>query len=405
MRAAYPDIPTHWIQGGIALTRAGETSEAKKLMMQAKERFASNPNFPIILADLAIEKEDWELAEKVLFEAQKLFPGSCATWLKYAELETHKGEFERAQEYSAKAKELWESLSDQFPEAVKEFDDLFLEKSAVNQTENIQFDEPNLVSTIQPFGPKHLSQLVWTKALFNLRSEVHHNYLSYLWWVIEPVLHMLVYYIVFSFLLQRGGDNFTVFLLTGLIPWLWFSKSVSSSSNTIIAGQSLMLQTSVPAIYFPLVKFLQTTIKQIPVFILLFVFIWSQGYTPSVEWFALIPIIVVQLTITLAFVLGIAAAIPFVRDLGYLVPTGIAFMFFLSGIFYDYKNISPEWQGLFLKNPIAYLLKCYREILMEHTTPNLLTLSIWGLISGSVCIVLLLSYRRLRCVFPRVVME
>ena len=55
--------------------------------------------------------------------------------------------------------------------------------------------------------PGHLLELVWTKTLFNLRSEVHRNYLSYAWWLMEPLLHMTVYYVVFGILLKRGGPG------------------------------------------------------------------------------------------------------------------------------------------------------------------------------------------------------
>ncbi len=249
-----------------------------------------------------------------------------------------------------------------------------------------------------------LLELIWTKAIFNLRSEVHRNYLSYGWWVLEPLLHMVVYYVVFALLLQRGGENYPVFLLTGLVPWMWFSKTVSGSSSSILGGQNLMLQVGLPSIVFPLVSSLQASLKQIPVFILLFGFVWLQGYSPGAHWLALIPVIIVQALLTIAFACAVAAVIPFVRDLAYLVPTGLTLFMFLSGIFYSYQSISPEWQELFLLNPIAFLLKCYREILIDGVLPELSTLTWWGVGSGAACLLLMLAYKRLRYVYPRIVL-
>jgi lipopolysaccharide transport system permease protein len=248
-------------------------------------------------------------------------------------------------------------------------------------------------------------ELIWTKAVFNLRSEVQRNYLSYGWWVLEPLLHMVVYYLVFGLLLQRGGENYPLFLLTGLIPWMWFMKVVSGSSGSILAGQNLMLQVGIPSVVFPLVSCLQATLKQVPVFILLFGFVWLQGYTPGAHWWALIPVIIVQAMLAIAFACAVAAVIPFVRDLAYLVPTGLTFLMFLSGIFYDYRSISPDWQELFLMNPIAFLLKCYREILIDGVLPEFLILIWWGVGSGAACLLLMLAYKHLRYVYPRIVME
>ena len=166
-----------------------------------------------------------------------------------------------------------------------------------------------------------------------------------------------------------------------------------------------MLQTGVPPIYFPLVKLLQITIKQIPVFILLLIFVWTQGNNPDTNWLALIPLLVIQVLIITTVALAISAAIPFVRDVAYLVPTGLAFLFFLSGIFYSLDRIPPEWQGVFLLNPVAYLLNCYREILFYQITPNITTMFVWGISSSFLCLVLLFIHKRLSHVFPRVVAE
>jgi lipopolysaccharide transport system permease protein len=250
-----------------------------------------------------------------------------------------------------------------------------------------------------------LLELIWTKALFNLRSEVHHNYLSYAWWVLEPLLHMAVYYVVFGLLLQRGGENYPVFLLTGLIPWMWFSKSVSNSSGSILRGQQLMIQVGLPAIVFPLVSVLQITLKQLPVFAVLLGFLWLQGYAPGAHWWGLLPVLLVHVLIMTAVACAVAAVIPFVRDLGYLVPTGLMFLMFCSGVFYDYRIVAPQWQELFLLNPVAFLLKSYREILIEGVAPELQTLGLWAFGAGLACTLILLMYERLRYVYPRIVME
>lgn len=249
-----------------------------------------------------------------------------------------------------------------------------------------------------------LAELIWIKAIFNLRSETQRNYLSYLWWIIEPLLHMVVYFLVFGFLLQRGGEGFTTFLLSGLIPWMWFSKALTSSSNSIIAGQILMLQVGIPSIVFPLVKILQASLKQVPVFLVLFAFVWLQGHPPNVYWLALIPIMIVQILLILMLGCLLAVLIPFVRDLGQLVPTGLTFMMFLSGIFYSYERIPAEWQDLFLLNPMAFLLKSYREVFIGGSYPDFASLSIWALVASLGCALTLFVYRKLHYVLPRVVL-
>ena len=87
---------------------------------------------------------------------------------------------------------------------------------------------------------RQLLSIVWEKSKLNLKSEAAINYLSYTWWIIEPVIHMLCYYLVFELLLNRGGPGFVYFLLTGLVPWLWFAKTINQGSNSLIGGSNLM---------------------------------------------------------------------------------------------------------------------------------------------------------------------
>jgi lipopolysaccharide transport system permease protein len=166
-----------------------------------------------------------------------------------------------------------------------------------------------------------------------------------------------------------------------------------------------MLQVGIPSVVFPLVSLTHATLKQIPVFVLLIAFVWLHGYSPNTHWWALLPVIVLQALLTIAVACAVAAIIPFARDLAYVVPTGLTFFMFLSGIFYDYRTISPEWQNIFLLNPIAFLLKCYREIFIDGMLPDLLILTWWSLGSAAACILLMLVYKRLRYIYPRIVME
>lgn len=449
LREAYPNHPAPWVQGASTLLESGELNQAEVLLNYAHQRFPNNPNTHIQTAELAIRKKDWEGAETLLQLACNRFPENLQVWLKTAKFAERHGNLEQAATCFEKAQQCapnqpvafiqhaelsmrteqwgqaltrWETLRTNFPDIPAGY----LRAAEAARQLNRHKEARQLVLSHQ-YGPdifehdihsqrtrkqrgshanlSRLLELIWTKAILNLRSEVHRNHLSYAWWILEPLLHMVVYYIVFGLLLQRGSANFPVFLLTGLVPYMWFMKTISMSSGSILAGQNLMLQVSIPSVVFPLVSILQAALKQIPVFLLLLGFVWLQGYSPSLHWFALLPVIFVQALFTIAFSSTVAAVIPFMRDLAFLVPTGLTFLMFISGIFFDYRSISLEWQELFLLNPIAFLLKCYREILMDGVMPNFTQLSWWGVGSGVTCLLLMLAYKRLRYIFPRIVLE
>ena len=449
LRKAYPNHPAPWFQGANAHIKANELDEAENLLAYARQHFPNHPKSLTYSASLAMHRQAWDLAEDFLSKARKTHPCHLETWMKSAECAERRGDVEKATVYFQtscqcapnrpgpfvqyaelamrtghweEALKRWEVVRTRFPDvptgylrAAEAARQLGRPKEArqlvLVHKYGADIGSHGSQSQISPKNQTgHVSlswliELVWTKAIFNLRSEVHRNYLSYGWWVLEPLLHMIVYYAVFGLLLHRGGENYTVFLLSGLIPWMWFTKAVNSSSGSIMNGQNLMLQVGIPPIVFPLVTILQATLKQIPVFILLFCFAWLQGYTPSAHWLAIVPVIIVQALLTIAIACTTAAVIPFIRDLAYLVPTGLMFLMFMSGIFYDYKSISPELQNLFLLNPIAFLLKCYREIFIAGTVPDLQTLTWWGLAGVIACLIVARAYARLRYTYPRIVIE
>lgn len=201
---------------------------------------------------------------------------------------------------------------------------------------------------------------------------------------------MVVYYVVFRVLLHRGTEDFVPFLLCGIIPWLWFSKCVNQSGNSIIRGKGLVSQTYLPKSFFPLVLIGQTMVKQAFVFALLLVFLLSFGYFPSVGWFWLIPIIATQILLITAASFVVAFVVPFAQDLKYLIEAGVKMLMFCSGIFYSYEQVLiPEHREIFLMNPMANLIVNYRIVLMEDSMPMTRSLAVIALVS--VLFILLMS--------------
>ena len=252
---------------------------------------------------------------------------------------------------------------------------------------------------------RQLLAIVWEKSKLNLKSEAAVNYLSYIWWIIEPVIQMLCYYLVFELLLNRGGPGYVYFLLIGLVPWLWFTRTISHSSNSLLAGRVLMGQIFIPKLFFPLVSIIQCGVKQILVFTTLLIFLVASGFTLSIHWLSLPAIIMVQLIFMVPLACLLAVAVVYVRDLSFVIPTALQFMFFCSGIFFSFEQIAPEYTNLLFANPMAGLVHQYREVLIHGAWPDWLYLTKILSVSVILWLAALFVYKNYEYTITRVTQE
>jgi len=223
---------------------------------------------------------------------------------------------------------------------------------------------------------KTFFDLLLFKTEANLRTEVSKYYLNYLWWVIEPVLTMGVFYIIFGIFMNRGTEHFVAFLLAGLTFWNWFMRSVNNASSSIIGGQGLMQQVAIPKVFFPLEVVLRDCFKLLFSLSLLLLFLFFYPTPVSVTWFALPVLMIVQFLLVTGGAIFCAAVVPFVPDLRFIIATVLQLMFYGSGVFFDIESVVlPKHQFIIYMNPMAGLLKAYRQILLYDAWPDWLYLA------------------------------
>lgn len=220
----------------------------------------------------------------------------------------------------------------------------------------------------------HYFQLIIQKGLADLTAEARNGYLGMLWWVIEPILYMSVFYVVFVVVFKRGGDDAVSFLLVGLVIWKWFAASIPKCGNSVAANVGLIRQVYVPKFIFPCMVLVTSTIKFLIIFLLFIVFLFATGDMPSMAWLSLPVLMFVQLVMMLGVGLLLASIVPFLPDLKLIIENGMMLLFFLSGIFFDIGEVSSEMKVYLYLNPMAGLIENYRNVLLDGVWPDWLYL-------------------------------
>jgi lipopolysaccharide transport system permease protein len=239
-------------------------------------------------------------------------------------------------------------------------------------------------------------RLVDLQAWMALRSDASRLVLGYIWWVLEPLLYVAVFYVVFDIILESKRDDFLVFLMCGKLAFIWFTRSVNQAAGSIVANAGLIGRIDVPKSLFPMAQVQLNFYKQSLVFLLLLVVLLAAGFMPTWAWLWIIPVIAVEyLLITACSLIG-AVLVCYVRDFAMVISLGTVFLMFSSGIFWDVRGLEDErmTELILMTNPVAFLLDAYRQVLMYNTRPDLLHLVVLAAICGVVIWLTILYMRR-----------
>jgi lipopolysaccharide transport system permease protein len=214
--------------------------------------------------------------------------------------------------------------------------------------------------------------LLYELLLRDLKLRYRGSALGFAWTILNPVLFMLVYTLVFSVFLRVGVRDFPIYLLTGIIAYNWFSVAISSSLTAIPDGRMYVGQTIFPIEMLVFVPVLSNGINFVLSLVLLMPFAFYFGHA---GWgvLALPLLIAIELCMTLGLAFIGATFNVFFRDLQQLVGYVLSALFFLTPIFYSRRSVPANLQFIVTFNPVAALIDGYQRVLYYGGLPGLRT--------------------------------
>ncbi len=222
---------------------------------------------------------------------------------------------------------------------------------------------------------RNLAQLVRYRALVQslvareLKARYRGSVLGFFWSFVNPLLLLLVYSFVFSFVLQSRSPETTpyaLFMFCGLLPWTWFSTSLTESSSVLISGGNLIKKVLFPAEVLPIVTVLANMVHFLLGLPILFLFMAVYRRGPDVPGLAWFPVVLlVQLIFTTGIAFLVSALTVHFRDLKDILGNLMTFWFFATPIIYDMSlfDDKPLGKTLINLNPFTHLAISYQEIL------------------------------------------
>ena len=214
-------------------------------------------------------------------------------------------------------------------------------------------------------------EFLYNLVLRDLKVRYRNSFLGFVWSLLNPLLMMAVFTVVFGILLQNSRPNFPIFLLVALLPWNFATSSVVGSVHSIVGNAHLIKKVYFPREILPISLVLSNLVNFALALPVLFLLMMIFGM-PITYYALLLPVVILIQTI---FLIGLAFLLSclnvFFRDTEVIVDVLVLAWFFLSPIFYNMDELSARWAGvLYWINPMASLISTYRIILYDHARPD-----------------------------------
>ncbi len=221
------------------------------------------------------------------------------------------------------------------------------------------------------------------------------TYLGIFWSLLNPLMTALIYFFAFKVIMRFQMEHYSLYLLSALFPWVWFSSSITLCTNVLTSNVSLIRKVIFPKHYLIISSIIGQLITLVCAIPILLGLAYYYGKTPGMSWIIGIPpLIILQFFIIYGVALAISIVNVYFRDMQHIVSVGLNLLFWMTPIIYPLEMIPEKYKTYLLLNPVAYLILSWRDVFL-HNTLN------WkGLFVSLVIAVIVLSlgivvYRRL----------
>ncbi|MFQ6099434.1 MAG: ABC transporter permease [Armatimonadota bacterium] len=255
-------------------------------------------------------------------------------------------------------------------------------------------------------------ELVAALVVRDLKIRYRNSILGFMWSLLTPLLLMLVLWLVFKRVVRFTSEpNYTVKLLCGLVPWLFFQQSLLDACPSVLKFRQVVKKVYFPREVLPISVVLANLVHLLLSVVVLFGLLVVVG-TPFHLTFLFLPVLIlVEWILVQGMAFLLASLHTFYQDVQYIVAALLMMMFYLSPIIYKvYEHgrvparagVPAEYEPYYMLNPLAVITEGFRQVLLRNELPNPHFLAIAFLI-GVFCMVLgYKTFRACQWRFPEV---
>jgi lipopolysaccharide transport system permease protein len=201
-----------------------------------------------------------------------------------------------------------------------------------------------------------------------LKARYRGSVLGFVWSFINPLMLLTIYSFVFAVVLPnlhtKETEPYALFMFCGILPWTWFSSSLTEAAGSLISGGNLIKKVLFPAEVLPIVSVLANMVHFILGLPILAVFLIYYQRLPDLDGLLWFPVaMLVQLILSIALALTVSALAVHFRDIRDILSNVLTLWFFSTPIIYWIKEAPGLGKRVLDYNPMTHLIVTYQEIL------------------------------------------
>ena len=243
----------------------------------------------------------------------------------------------------------------------------------------------------------HYREMLFSLVRKDLRGRYKGSVLGFLWTFINPLMQLLVYTFVFTVILPSQVEHYSLYLFVALIPWIFFSSSMTGGAGSIVAQKDLVKKIYFPREIIPISYVTSCFVNMLLCFLIIFAVMLFTGAPFNPLALLCLPVImIVEYLLSLGIAMLAAAVTVYFRDLEHILGIVSMIWMYLTPILYPETLVPEKWQALYHINPMTSIITAYRDVLYWGVMPQLATLLEAVLLGVLFLLLGLLSFSKLK---------
>jgi lipopolysaccharide transport system permease protein len=218
------------------------------------------------------------------------------------------------------------------------------------------------------YGARGLVSALVTR---HLATRYRGSVLGFFWTILNPLCLVVVYTLVFKYFVRFDAvEHYSVFVLSGLLPWIWMTSSLFEGTSSIVSSGHLITKSMFPPQVLPCVAVLTNLINYLLSLPVLLVAMLVLHVPIGFSLLFIVPLVVLCSLFLFGILLTLSALNVRFRDIQHLLGNAITLLFFLSPVVYPMSSVPENFRWTVQWNPLGLFVQCFHSIVIDGVLPS-----------------------------------